>query len=402
MYIYMGHMRFEDTKPYEDWFWQKNGIELLRAHVAKIDTAAKTLFFTDDGAITYDKLVIATGSESNKFGWPGQDLPGVQGLYSYQDLELLEKNTAGIDNAVIVGGGLIGIEMAEMLQSRDIDVTFLVREKHYWDNILPEEEAKLVSKHVLSHGIKLHLNTNLKAILPGDDGRVRAVVTEHDEELPCQFVALTPGVHPNIDVAKDSAIETARGVLVNEYLETNVPDVFAAGDCAEIKAADGSRNRIEQLWYTGKLQGQALAQTICGERTRYDRGIWFNSAKFLDLEYQTYGFVSNVPLDHENAFYWEHPDETKSLRIVYDAQTEAVTGFNFFGMRASQQVCENWLRGKQTIDRVLPNLSAANFDPEFYTTYEEQIISAYNQQNPDKNLLVKPSQSRLHRLFAKV
>jgi NAD(P)H-nitrite reductase large subunit len=94
MYIYMGHMRYQETKPYEDWFWKKNGIELVRGSVTAIDTDNKVLHFEDGRRLGYDQLLIATGSKNNKFGWPGQDLPGVQGLYSMQDLELMEKNTA--------------------------------------------------------------------------------------------------------------------------------------------------------------------------------------------------------------------------------------------------------------------------------------------------------------------
>ena len=118
MYIYMGHMRYKDTKPYEDWFWEKNRIDLLHDRVSVIDTTEKKLQMEKGEIISYDKLVIATGSASNKFGWPGQDLPGVQGLYNLQDLILLEANTKNINRAVIVGGGLIGIELAEMLLSR--------------------------------------------------------------------------------------------------------------------------------------------------------------------------------------------------------------------------------------------------------------------------------------------
>lgn len=99
MYIYMGHMRYKDTKPYEDWFWQKNKIALKRAWVEQIDSDNKSLRLSDDSTITYDKLLIASGSVPNKYGWPGQDLDGVQGLYSYQDLEMLEKNTAKIGRA---------------------------------------------------------------------------------------------------------------------------------------------------------------------------------------------------------------------------------------------------------------------------------------------------------------
>ncbi|MFV8226947.1 FAD-dependent oxidoreductase, partial [Christiangramia aquimixticola] len=116
MYVFMGHMKFEHTQPYESWFWEKNRIELKKAWVQKVEFGERTLVFDSGEKMTYDVLVIATGSKPNKFGWPGQDLEGVQGLYSKQDLELMEKNThQGVNRAVIVGGGLIGIEMAEML-----------------------------------------------------------------------------------------------------------------------------------------------------------------------------------------------------------------------------------------------------------------------------------------------
>ena len=123
MYIYMGHMRFEDTKPYEDWFWEKNRIDLVNGWVEKVDTRNKKLLFDDNREISYDKLLIASGSKSNKFGWPGQDLDGVQGLYSFQDLEAMEHYSENLKRAVIVGGGLIGIEMAEMFHTRHIPVS---------------------------------------------------------------------------------------------------------------------------------------------------------------------------------------------------------------------------------------------------------------------------------------
>ena len=91
MYIYMGHMQFKDTQPYEPWFWTKNRINLKRGWVKTIDTQNKQLLFSNDDRMPYDKLLIASGAKPNKFGWPGQDLIGVQGLYSYQDLEELEK-----------------------------------------------------------------------------------------------------------------------------------------------------------------------------------------------------------------------------------------------------------------------------------------------------------------------
>jgi len=151
MYIYMGHMKFEHTKPFEDYFWEKNRIELVHDYVQDIDYGSKTLKLKSGGDFSYDKLVLAVGSKPNKFGWPGQDLPGVQGLYSYQDLELLEENThpygtpkeqQRVKRGVIVGGGLIGVEMAEMRLTRNIEVTFLVRGKKFWGKVLPKGEGE--------------------------------------------------------------------------------------------------------------------------------------------------------------------------------------------------------------------------------------------------------------------
>lgn len=382
MYIYMGHMTFDHTKPYPDHFWPKNDIELIRAWVERVDTEAKAVHLADGRTIAYDTLVLATGSKSNKFGWPGQDLPGVQGLYAYPDVELLEENTRNCSRAVIVGGGLIGIELAEMLQSRGIAVTFLVREQFYWNNILPNDEARLICRHIREHGIDLRLGVNLKEILPGDDGRVRAVtIAETGEEIPCQVVGLTPGVHPNIDLAKASGIDTGRGILVNDYLETAIPDVYSAGDCAEIVVPDGERNRVEQLWYTGRMQGLALAATICGKRTPYERGIWFNSAKFIDIEYQTYGFVANQPRDGESSFYWEHPGKRHCLRIVYRDADRSVVGINVFGMRLRHPLCERWIRERRTVEHVIAHLSDAHFDPEFFRRHERDIIAAFNREH---------------------
>ncbi len=390
MYIFMGHMRLQDTQPYENWFWKKNRIDLLNAYVTGIDTDNKSVLLENGTALQYDKLVIATGSKSNKFGWPGQDLPGVQGLYSLQDIELLEENVKHTRHAVIVGGGLIGVELAEMLLSRDIAVTFLIREEWYWNNILPNEEAKLVSRHIEEHGVTLRRATNLKEILAGEDGRVRAVLTEEGEEIPCQFVGLTPGVSPNIDLVRDSAIETNRGVLVNDFLETNIPDVYAAGDCVEFRPdTPEGRGRFEQLWYTGRMHGEALARTLTGERTRYERGIWFNSAKFFDIEYQTYGFVGHAPAADEDCFYWEHADHRHCLKLVFKKDTRALTGLNVFGIRLRHRVCERWIAEGRSIEYVLENLGKANFDPEFFKQFEEEIIAAFNQQHPDKKLRLK-------------
>ncbi|MBI1192504.1 MAG: NAD(P)/FAD-dependent oxidoreductase [Bacteroidetes bacterium] len=390
MYIYMGHMKYKHTKPYEDQFWAKNRIDLVRAWISRVDPAAGKVVASDGREFAYDKLVIASGSVSNRFGWPGQDLPGVQGLYSYQDLELLEDNTrgAGAARAVIVGGGLIGIELAEMLLSRQIAVTVLVRESSYWNNVLAERESALVTRYIQSHGLDLRLETGLKEIQAGANGRAAAVVTDKGETIACQVVGLTAGVSPNIGFLEGSGLETKRGVLVSRAFETNLPNVYAIGDCAEFREPLPGRRPVEQVWYTGREHGVVLAQTLCGQRTEYAPGPWFNSAKFLDLEWHTYGDVPPTPQPDQASLYWENASGQQAVHLVYRVSDGRFLGINSLGIRYRHLVFDRFLRDGRNIDFVLENLAAANFDPEFFRAWEPDILATYNRQT-GKNLRLK-------------
>ncbi|MEX0289275.1 MAG: NAD(P)/FAD-dependent oxidoreductase [Flavobacteriaceae bacterium] len=385
MYVYMGHMNFEHIKPYEDWFWDKNRIELVRAYVSKVDPEKKELSLENSRTLKYDKLIIATGSKPNKFGWPGQDLHGVQGLYSKQDLDLLEVNAPNKEvckRAVIVGGGLIGIELAEMLRSREIPVTFLVREKNFWDGVLPDGESKMINEHILEHHIDLRLDTNLVEILADENGRARAVTTDKGDTITCNLVGITPGVSPNINFLQDSGIELGRGVKVNRFLETNIKDIYAIGDCAEQHEPIGNRRPIEAVWYTGRMMGETVAQTICGNRIEYKPGHWFNSAKFFDIEYQTYGweFSSRGMKDYEAHFHWRHSQEKICITVAYHKESRKFLGINTFGIRMRHEVFDRWLTEQQSVDFVMEHLSKANFDPEFYKKYEKEIFNSFQKQ----------------------
>lgn len=383
MYVYMGQMKFEHTQPYEAWFWKKNRLDLVFDMVQTVDTSAKLLSLKKGGELKYDKLIIATGSIPNRFAWKGQDLDAVQGLYSYQDLQAMEKYTTGLKRAVIVGGGLIGLEMAEMFLSRNIPVTFLVREPDYWRSILPPEESEMVSRHLIEHQVDLRLNTELKEIIGDSNHRTKAVITSTGEEIPCQFVGLTVGVRPNIEFLKNSpnsTIKLEKGVLVNEFLETTAKDVYAIGDCAQLIKPSEGRAAIETTWYTGRMMGETLAYTICEKKIAYQAKLWFNSAKFFDIEYQIYGEVLPNPPQHHAQIYWEHADGRKSIRLVFDSNNKNILGFNLMGVRYRHEVCEKWIEEKTPIETVLQNLGLANFDPEFYDEYEAKVIELYNQK----------------------
>lgn len=389
MYVYMGHMKFEHIKPYSDDFWAKNSIDLLHQRVDEVTFSQSHLVLSDGSTLAYDELVLATGSKYNLFNWPGQDLKGVQGLYSYADLELLEKNTHAynaprrdrrVSRAVIVGGGLVGIELAEMLRSREIEVVMLVREGHYWGDVLPAEEAAMIQRHMSLHGVEVMVNTELKQIIADDDGRVKSIETNRGEKILCELVGLTAGVQPNVAILKNTELEIDRGILVNEHLQTNIPHVYAVGDCAQLRNPRPGRKAVEPVWYVGRMMGEVVAENICGKPSPYLPGPWFNSAKFFEIEYQIYGEVPVVLNPELDSFYWENKNINRALRFVFDRNSRQLIGVNSLGIRLRHAMLDLWLSERQTIEFVMEHLRLADFETEFYKRHWKEVVAAFNKQ----------------------
>ncbi len=288
---------------------------------------------------------------------------GVSGLYHKKDLEFIESISPKINKAVIVGAGLIGVELAEMLHYRNINVSFLVRESGFWNNILQKEESEIINKEIRKQGIDLRLNTELKEIVGSES--VEAIITSNDERIDAQFVGLTAGVSPNIDFLVDSGISLAKGVCVNKYLETNISGIYAIGDCAEITDPVPGHKSIEAAWYTGRMMGETLALTLSGIKTAYKPGPWFNSAKFFSIEYQVYGKISTSEKEDEKHIYKEDKSGKRALRIAYNPKDNQFLGIQSLGIRLRHNIFDTLLRNNAKLDELLKVIKTANFDPEF-------------------------------------
>jgi hypothetical protein len=129
------------------------------------------------------------------------------------------------------------------------------------------------------------------------------------------------------------------------------------------------------------MMGETIAKNVCNVPTKYYPGLWYNSAKFLDIEYQVYGNVPAILPEDTISLFWQHPKENKSIRINYKKDSNIVTGFNLMGIRYRHHVCEKWILDQTPIDVVLENLSLANFDVEFSDQYEQNVIDKYNLLN---------------------
>ena len=382
MYVYMGHMKFENIKPYEDWFWEKNSIELLQDYVEKVIPVERKLQLRSGKVMEYDDLVIATGSRPKFYDWPGQDLDGVQGLVSLQDLENLEKRTpAPLDGnkrgmrSVIVGGGLIGVELAEMLLTRNVPVTMLIRENVFWGHVLTEEEGKRISAHIRSHGVDLRSKTELEKI-NGENGKVISITTKTGEEITCDLVGITTGVTPNVEFLEGTGIEINRGIMVDDHLRTNVKNIYAAGDCAELRKTAKGRRALEAVWYVGRMMGEVLGKVLAGKESSYRQGPWFNSAKFFDIEYQVYGMVIPKENEEHKHFFWEMTPE-KFITLDYHPETQKLNGISTFGIRMRHEFFDKAFRKELTVGG---QIHKANFDPEFYKKWHKKFKQEFQSE----------------------
>jgi hypothetical protein len=145
------------------------------------------------------------------------------------------------------------------------------------------------------------------------------------------------------------------------------------------------------------MMGETVAQTISGNKTEYKPGHWFNSAKFLDVEYQTYGWVfsEKIKKDYEKHFHWRHSKEKICITVAYHTETKEFLGINTFGIRMRHEIFNRWLTEKRNVDYVMEFLKDANFDPEFYTQYESEIVSKFNSELGTKIVPKKKSWKRI-------
>jgi len=256
------------------YYWNAKGIVAkVNTEVTKINRADKTIEFIDHstgekGIQEYDKLVIATGATANMPPVPGTNLDGITTLQSIQDADYLRKirDEGKIKKAVVIGGGLIGIETLEALQLSGIDLT-LVELLPQLLTFLDWEMAKLVENYLKTKANVITKNGVAEFI--GENGKLTAVKLQNGTEIPCELAIVAIGVRPNVKLAREAGLETGTlgGIKVNEYMQTSDPDIYAAGDCVEIKNIITGKNVLAPYGDLANLEGRVAGQNVIKECT---------------------------------------------------------------------------------------------------------------------------------------
>ena len=254
---------------------------LREEHVVELDSQAP---------LPYDRLLIAVGAQAAPLEAPGAEFDGVLKLDHMEDAKRILKHARRGKTAVVVGGGITALELTEGLVARGVKAHYLLRGDRYWSNVLDEQESRIVEYRLEEEGVKLHRHAEVVEVT-GRRNRVAGVRLLDGRTLKCDLVAYAIGIRPRTGLAKQAGLAVERGILVNEYLQTNDPDIFAAGDAAQVYDPASGRSVLDSLWGPARQQGYAAGLNMAGRQTAYVKSVPFNVTRLAGLTTTIIGTV---------------------------------------------------------------------------------------------------------------
>lgn len=249
-------------------YFEDAGITMrLDTNVTAVNSKSNSVLLATGEELPYDQLLIATGASAIKPPIEGLDKDGVVTLVNIRDSkDILARAKRKIKHAVVIGGGFVGIESATALHRLGAQVTIIERESHLLPRMLDEDTAEIVNQLLQEQGIEVHTSTSVSQILGGKN--VQGVQVGR-KQLKCDLVIVAVGVRPNLDIIKGTQIKTNEGILVNEYMQTNVKNIYAAGDVAEALERATNELRVNAIWPNAIAQGRIAAQNMLGQQVSY-------------------------------------------------------------------------------------------------------------------------------------
>ena len=269
-------------------FYTEHGIEtMFGTRATRIDPSDRFVELEDHRRVPFDELLIATGGRNRRVSIPGDDLDGIYGLRTVQDADRIRKEMAAGRRVVIVGMGFIGSEVAASLRQKDLNVVAIDPSKTPLFRVLGEAVGRTIADLHRAHGVRTIFEDTVAAF--EGTTRVTHVVTAGGLRIECDFVVVGIGIEPAVELLDGSGIHVDNGIVVDEYCQTNISGVYAAGDVANHYHPIFNRRIRVEHWQNASRQGAAAARNMLGQRGAYDEVHWFWSDQY-DANLQYAGF----------------------------------------------------------------------------------------------------------------
>lgn len=277
-----------------EWYAQQR-IDLIHARATRIAIHTQTVITEDGRSIPYDKLLIATGARAVWPDYVDPTVPGVVFLDTLDGTKALMKAARWARRGVIIGGGITALEMTEGFVHQKVETHYFLRRDRLWSRVFTQAEGDILARRMAHEGVTIHPHTEADALLTNWRGRLRGVQLKDGREFKCDLLGVGIGVRPQLDLITDLPIESDRAILVNEFLESNVPNIYAAGDVAQVYDRWSERHLMDVLWPSAVEEGKAAAHNMAGQKKAYQKGIPFNACLLFGLHITIIGQVNPHP-----------------------------------------------------------------------------------------------------------
>jgi len=248
-----------------DWYEERDIDLQLNTHVVRVDTEAKTVHTHEGDSYDYDKLLVATGGTPTQLPVENSDADGVHHFWTFQDARGIKENAENADTGVVVGAGLLGIDLAAISAAQELDAHYLMRGQAWWRYALSEEGAEIIHEALRERNVTPVFDSGVDHFETDDDGHVVAAVDPNGERFEADFAGVAIGLHFNTEYLRGSGIETDDGVVTDEHMRTNVEDVYAAGDITQFYDVLLGERAQNGAWGSAKEQGSIAGANMVGE-----------------------------------------------------------------------------------------------------------------------------------------
>jgi len=345
-------------------FWDKQKVQMhLGKKAVKLDLLQKTVELENAEKISFDKLLIATGGKPFIPKMEGATKKGVYNFITMVDIQRIEEaiNTNKVQKAVVIGGGLIGVSATESLTKRGLKVTIVELKNWILNLILDKEAAKIVETVMQKDGISILTGRTVQRILgrKDNDDTVGGVGLDNGTVIECDMVVVAVGVIPRTELAAQTDLKVNRGILVDKFMQTNVPNVYACGDVAEAYDFIHKTNRVLALWPVARIGGRVAGYNMAGQKCEYPGGTAMSALNYFGVPIISVGLTTLDEAEGYETLIF-HDKETNIYRKIV-LKEGIVVGMTFVGDVERAGIIFNLMKNKVNVEGFKHKLIADTF-----------------------------------------
>lgn len=336
--------------------YQQKNIQLLTStRAVKVDTQNKIVTTFGKGDFGYEKLLIASGGKVNKIDILGSDIPEVVYMRTLEDVKKIKEVMSRSQEAVVIGGGFIGADLAQSFVQNNLKTYAIIREKTFWETVVGENSGKLLSLILTRNGVNLVTEAQVTEFV--GQKKLQSVKLSNGREIKADIIGVGIGIHLDIEYLKDSGLTIKKGVVTNEFLETSVPGVWAAGDIAEFYDPLSKRYHSLGNWANASSQGRTVGINMVGEKVAFQTASMYS----INIFDSNFSFLGDPIVDEQTEIIERGGVEQGKLGRVL-LREDIITGASLINMPLERNAITNLIKNRTKLTASKNKLSDTSLD----------------------------------------